>query len=89
MINVHIPTGLERTLLEGPFDELAPILRIGDKRYLRFDSIRFDPREGEVFFTYDGELTYKMSHAFLVPGDQLTITGLYGRIEVEIRRKSE
>jgi len=74
---------LMRALLDGTFGDLAPIVRIGDRRYIRYDTIVIADRHISFHFLGKEMATLDQAHIDM-HGNTLTIADLEGRLSVNL-----
>jgi hypothetical protein len=74
---------LMRALLDGTMGDLAPIIRIGDRRYIQYDTIVIADRR--ISFHFLGKEMASLDQAHIdMHGNTLTIGDLDGRLSVDL-----
>ena len=77
-----VSKALKDALLTGTLDQLAPIIRLGNDRYVRYDRIVVTLLT--IDFYYETERVLEIP-LLSQPGDEVTIDGLEGRMKMEVR----
>jgi hypothetical protein len=77
-----VSKALKDALLNGTLDKMAPIIRLGNDRYVRYDKIVVRPEC--IDFYYEEEHMLNMP-VRIQPGDTVTIEGLEGRMKMEVK----
>jgi hypothetical protein len=72
---------LKDALLTGTLDKLAPVIRLGPHRYIRYDKILIS--QDGILFMYENKVMVTIN-VRAGPGDTITIDGLEGRLKMEI-----
>jgi hypothetical protein len=72
---------LKDALLNGTIDSLAPVIRIGGHRYVRYDKIVI--HQDQINFLYQEKVMVAVTMQATI-NDVVTISGLEGRMKMEV-----
>ena len=72
------------TILEALFPESSPLVKVGDRNYMRYDQIKVSLGVSStlVEFIYQGQSLWHLDLEASQPGDTIELTNLQGLSEV-------